>query len=65
MELHQGKGRWGLGKGAAPGGNGHGIGYPGQYAWRQVLKSKGCLDSAIRCRAGFLVVLCEARSWIL
>ena len=32
MELCQGRGSWGLGKGSAPEGSGHGTGCPGQWA---------------------------------
>jgi len=32
MELCQGRGNWGLGKGAALEGSGHGTGCPGQWA---------------------------------
>ena len=32
VELCQGRGSWGLGKGSAPEGSGHGTGCPGQWA---------------------------------
>jgi len=32
MELCHGKGSWGSGKGSAPEGGGHGIGFPWQWA---------------------------------
>ena len=39
MELCQGRGSWGSGKGAAPGGGGHGMGCTGQWAQPQCCSS--------------------------
>ena len=44
MELCQGRGSWGSGKGSAPGGAGHGTGCTGQWARPQMLE----LDDALR-----------------
>lgn len=35
MELHQGRARWGLGKGSSPQGGGHGTGSPENWIWPQ------------------------------
>ena len=45
MELRQGRGSWGWGKGSAPEGGGHGTACPGQWAWPQVPEFKEHLDS--------------------
>lgn len=41
MELCQGRGSWGSGKGPVPQGGGHGTGCPGQWARPQCWSSKG------------------------
>jgi len=35
---------WGLGKGSAPEGGGHGTGCPGQWEWPQAAKVQGALE---------------------
>jgi len=47
MELCQGRGSWGSGKGSAPEGGGHGTGCPGQWSGPKLLELKGCLDSGL------------------
>ena len=54
MELFQGRGSWGLGKGVCT---------RGQWARPPVLEFRKHLDSALRCRVWCWVVLCGARSW--
>ena len=41
MELCQGKGSWGSGKGSAPESGGHGIGCTGQWARPQAARVQG------------------------
>jgi len=48
MELCQGRGSWGLGRGSAPEGGGHGTGCPEQSLWPQVPRFKECSDNALR-----------------
>jgi len=64
MELCQGRGSWGLGKGPAPEGGWQGADCSGQWARPQVLEFKERLDNALRLWVWIGVVLHGARSWI-
>jgi len=47
MELCQGRGRWGLGKGSSAECGGHGIGCPGLWSWPHVPEFREHLDNTL------------------
>ena len=66
MELCQGRGRWGSGKGSAAEGGGHGTGCPGQWSnchGTELLELKECLNTFSDVGFEFVVVLFGGRVW--
>lgn len=64
MELCQGRGSWGLGKGSAPEGSRHGTDYPGQWLWPWADGVQGEFGQCSQTIGfGFWVVLCGAGIW--
>ena len=64
MELCQGRGRWGWGKGSAPEGGGQRTACPGQWARPRAAGVQGGFGQHSQTHSLNFVLLCGARSWI-
>ena len=63
MELCQGRGSWGSGKGSAPEGGGHGMGCTGLWAWPRCWRSRSVWALLPDTEFGFWVVLHIGVRW--